>query len=513
MKRTIGIIVVGGLCGTVGFLFGTAQRDARHTEHGSVLSVTEHRAPQVTPPHVPLQTPPADTTSPSDQLMDLQSMPDSYERNAALKQFFAKWAEIDPEEALLAADQYPRAQFLDLRDEIVFAWAKKSPEKALDFWATLPNSSSRFALLERISTDLAARSVGEALSFYAEVQHPMVRDILRDKIACELARSDPEAGLKWITETLHGDARNQALSSMATTLARVDAAQATDFIAALPQNTFRADMECMLVNEWSMYDPCRALEWVDKQASGAQHDQLLQISTHAIAYNLPEFAAAHLAEMAPSMQSEIASIVGETLATKDPKAAFAWVETVEDPELRLQALSSAVNAWASADAFGALEYALASEDVDARESMLRFIIDPMSDENPEMAARQLERLPEGEIRDDAFVAIAEEWFNVDPAEAEEWLLKQPDGAAFNAAVASVAAGMVGRDPVYALEWVNTIPEIESRQDALTAVMSDLLSRGTQYALSAVEQSGLPEAEKQQLRSQVITLNGQYSDDQ
>ncbi len=445
--------------------------------------------------------------SPEQALAYLKNLPYSPSRQVALRTVFETWAETDPEEAIKQAGaQLTSVEFFEVRDDLVSSWARHSVDEALVYWKDLPNDAHRHRLLQRLSYEIAGRDVDEAMRLLAATSHPMIEDLLRYSIINEMAKREPDKAIQWIQETEKGVAQNQSLSALVSGVAQYDPKKASAILKHLPEFGARDEIQLVVAREWSIHHLEEAFQWIGNQPSGRKRDALYQAAAHHFAYNKPEDAAQKIDQMPAAIRAEMAGIIGESLAIKDPVAAFQWVETLADPAVKQEALGSTIRRWAQQDPAQALKYAVEVEaNHEDRNAMLRFIIDPLAADHPEAASASLDQFPEGEIRAEALATIAKNWYLTDPEKAHHWLLNLPENGAYNEAITRVATGVVETNPGYALDLLNTIPDEGIRLDSANAILADLLLLGAEEATRTVVNSSLSQSEKEQLQEQIENM--------
>ena len=125
--------------------------------------------------------------------------------------------------------------------------------------------------------------------------------------------------------------------------------------------------------------------------------------------------------------------IAETWAISDYDAASSWINTLSGEE-QIAARSEAVEALASID--------------------------------PQRAAGEALRLPEGETRDELVADVSGDWAREDPAGALEWLTQNGSAAAQEDGVGRVVGSLAREDSAAALEFIDGQQAGEIRDSAV-----------------------------------------------
>jgi hypothetical protein len=174
-------------------------------------------------------------------------------------------------------------------------------------------------------------------------------------------------------------------------------------------------------------------------------------------------ALARLQDMRPGPGRRLATfeLIGRW-AQLDPEAALAHIADLSDPKMRHDLRLKGIEGWASQEPAAALEFALeaevelvakSKEEVKAGfaktrdlDSAFKFITSLASDANPapgwtvaqgvealyqnddQAVILWVERLPPGEVREQAVVGMVNQWARHDPDSASQWVEEHADPA-------------------------------------------------------------------------------------
>jgi hypothetical protein len=150
------------------------------------------------------------------------------------------------------------------------------------------------------------------------------------------AAKDLDGALTWALQLTNSDERNEALEAVCFGLARKDPAHAVEMAQTLQQP--ESVMEG-LVQQWAARDIVPALVWVNDQAVGDQHDQLMQRVAFDLSQTDPTDAAGLVMEQIPPgpVQDEAVMTVLHQWGNQNLQAAASWVQTFPNGQLQERA--------------------------------------------------------------------------------------------------------------------------------------------------------------------------------
>jgi hypothetical protein len=171
----------------------------------------------------------------------------------------------------------------------------------------------------------------------------------------------------------------------------------------------------------------------------------------------------------------IASNIGSQLASRDARAAAAYVDRLPQ-ELREPWLQEVAVQYAAQDPEGASAWITGFQGDPGYDAMLGQMVARVAQSDPRIAARMLLSAP-GEIQQGVADNIAAGWAQSDLAGAARWASGLNDESARSSAVRSVANSWAYRDPGAAQRWAANLPNDADRDAALAAVLTRLTRDG------------------------------------
>ena len=225
-------------------------------------------------------------------------------RRRTLKAAFQAWATVDAPAAMAAlADMEgtglpPGAQY-----DIIHTWAEADPKAAFE-WARAQKQTLENMHLAIIPLQVLARSAPEqALALAEELGEPRLAQAL-DAITGTWAATDPAAAAAWVAaagpeaqqaavqvahayaqaspskaiawaERLPAETKRLALPSVVQALALESPDEASDVVAAIRDQTMRAEASAALVTAWAQTAPEDASRWIARNATAEERPRLL----------------------------------------------------------------------------------------------------------------------------------------------------------------------------------------------------------------------------------------------
>lgn len=145
----------------------------------------------------------------------VRSLPESPAKIKAELQTAYRWTELDP----LAASAYAaEAQNLQLVKTVAGKWAEANPAAALDWGATLPESTAQARALSGAAAAWAQTDPRAAASYAARLDEPGLRADVAASVASSWAFNDPQAAGDWVRSLPADASRDLAVGELCNAL-------------------------------------------------------------------------------------------------------------------------------------------------------------------------------------------------------------------------------------------------------------------------------------------------------
>jgi hypothetical protein len=442
---------------------------------------------------------------------------DTAARSSAALRVGAAWVHSDPIAAYTAGDTLPRELQLAYRNSVAREWAETdtaaflsyaNDQPALDDF--LPGLMHAMAVdPERVYQVAAAHPalpIGEGFNTYVTVHRTAFTD---------LVMTDPDRAFR-ILETINDAERHRDLTNaLAEAYGRSRPAEAVAWARSLqPRN---AVLEASAI-AYSTADFDQKLTWLDEFEDPVDltpyarnpfiatwgyisYLMALRAGGHpdraAIASQLLERGDERSMDLLGRMTNTwvgydpggaldwmlasgeidpfIAANIGGQLAQRDAKAAAAYTERLPE-ELRMPWLQQIASEYARQDAAGATGWIAQFQGQPGYDDMLGQAIVQAAQTDPQSAAQML-LLASGEMQRNVAGSVASGWARSDLAGAARWAVGLRDASAREAALNTVGNSWAYRDPQAAQRWAANLPSGEVRDQALSAVLSQLTRDG------------------------------------
>ncbi|MCH2065529.1 MAG: hypothetical protein MK194_17600, partial [Roseibacillus sp.] len=186
----------------------------------------------------------------------------------------------------------------------------------------------------------------------------------------------------------------------------------------------------------------------------------------------------------------MSTIAGEMLE-EGLDSAKAWVDTINDPDLRGGALSRVAESAVREDLEGAIEWVTQYADEEAGQRAVNRVANEWAEDDPQAVLTWADSLPDA-AKAEAYGEAFEEWTRQDATAAGEYLTNMEASPARDSAVEEFATTLSREDPATAIQWANSISDGEARTETLTQVARSWYYRDREAATQWIETSGLPE---------------------
>lgn len=311
-------------------------------------------------------------------------MPPGSGTNGALAILFARWAGLDPREALdfalrmdaahrdqavqsivyTMAGSDPAAAF-DLFDSIppdqrpnamwtIFpAWARSAPDAAARTAAQLPDGDERNSALLCVASQWASTDPGAAIAWIRSLSEGTVRDDTLMKAVTQ----NPTGVAEFLLDLPAGDLQSRAFRQIAIQWAQNDVVAALEWATQLPPGTAQQEALASVVSEWGTRDAPAAAEYASQLPAGDTQERALRNVMLRWAANDPVGAADWLDQM-PAGASRDAAITSLTskIRSQSPEIAAAWAQSISNESIRSTEVEQIVRTWMRTDATGARKW-------------------------------------------------------------------------------------------------------------------------------------------------------------
>lgn len=335
-----------------------------------------------------------------DEARRLQSRPIA-ENQAEILLIHARWAEMDPLEALAHARSMGAAGE-GARRAALESWAGYAPEQAAEYFST---HSAEFL-----------SSPGS----FAGGEPAAGRDLAAALLARAWAKQDPEAAFHWAESIGAGGSR--AMVAALGEVARTNPTLAVQLAGGMNGGD-RTKANAEIANQWGAQDFRQAEKWIHGLPANEQATAMAK-AIAGLSIRDPQAAARHLDAMESGTSRDMA--VPELIrnwVSKDTPAAIDWLTSLTDEQARRNGMPHLVSAMAAQDNAEALDFVKKLPQGRAQDAGMAAYIRA----DTKTAAPDLLRLTEG-ITDDAdrgqsIALIVSRWQLEDAAAASEYVRK------------------------------------------------------------------------------------------
>jgi hypothetical protein len=247
------------------------------------------------------------------------------------------------------------------------------------------------------------------------------------------AANDPDAALRWADAHHQGDDANPYLTGIIQGIAATDPERATKLLAGMPFSEERGEALNALLPFIAAKGGDAARAWVDS----IQDEQLR------------DGAIARLAEQ---------------LAAKEPKATADWL-LANPGQASLRQLDDVIASWMDQDKTAAMSYYDTLPAGEARTGALRGIVNTMALENPREAARFMDSHP-ADTNDQVIQQFVWHSSQEDPVLAADYIARISNPREQENLYNRMLTGWLRRDPAAATGWIQSNPLPEAVQQRL-----------------------------------------------
>lgn len=283
-------------------------------------------------------------------------------RNFAVNRYFTKLALVDPDEAYRRLAALPGSQMNDrLIPEIGRQMAKQDIHKALVWYQSLPQSSTKSETYSKILVEYIAKSPDQAASTVVQMPETELKSQLMSRLAVTMGTQDMDKAFKWIADQKWTPAVWGAYQALAS--------------------------------HWSQRDPVASIAfWMEnpdpKAKEALLNDAISPLIQKAFDQSLPLIQS-----MPPGVaRDKGARLYARTAYANDPDQAVAWLDSLESGHFRDTAARGIVETSVSTNPERAVEVASQIVDNQMRLDLLKMSLTDIALRTPERAAKLLDGL-------------------------------------------------------------------------------------------------------------------------
>jgi hypothetical protein len=428
----------------------------------------------------------ADARGVESLLIVARALSDRNVRAFALDVLLARYAELDPSEAVAAAKELdvPSSSLVPLYQ----AWLTSSLAAALASLGALEDPKKT-----EVATGLLALvSDDDALVARVIAVLPAQPRALYANALGELARMSPAEALARAGKIADAAQRRDAVNRVLSMWARSDPRAVADYLAGLDPKAQRDAARSGVWQQIAMAAPELALEraeMVPQELRG----QIQGFAIQTLAQRDPKAALARFEQMPQGAvgRNGMLPMIARSYAMRDPEGALAWARAQQPPQPGVMA--AVISGLADKDPAQAFD--LASEIASPLEQTqaLQSVVNLSVMRDPASLGPLLERvlaMPNGAQRQMLVQMALNSLASSDPDKAVEWLIANP-GQAPNA-VQQVASTFARTDPARAVSYSSRLTG-DARVPWLRGVANAYAQVDSRGALEWVEQlRGTPE---------------------
>ncbi len=214
-------------------------------------------------------------SNPASALRWFSGLEDGDIKNQSRALILNQVAKSDPQRALDFANQLPEGKDQSqLITQALATLGAKDPNEALAAAQRLPEGASRKAGLDAVVTQIAGSNLAEAQKLMAELP-PNTLSNAGATIAAALVKQSPDKALEWAATLPDGQSKESAFGGIAREWASRDVAAAATWLDTLAAGSARNSAVASFANRTAPRDPEGATIWASTLPSGAQRTSVL----------------------------------------------------------------------------------------------------------------------------------------------------------------------------------------------------------------------------------------------
>ncbi|MGY8686482.1 MAG: hypothetical protein ACKVHP_01890, partial [Verrucomicrobiales bacterium] len=340
-------------------------------------------------------------------------------RREALKIVGQEWAEGDPLGVLdwISNTEVSAYERETMRSSALEAYAKRDAKAAMDLLANM-DPAVRNRALPGAMRRLMDQDPDAAIAWIRDEPDSFAKFRTLKNSVYALANKAPEETIALARE--FPEIKDNALSNAFSSLASNDLQAALDKAAEWKNDPEYANIMSNIAAGYGNKNPEEALEWANGLEEGVRENAMGSAMSR-LARNDPSAAIKHLDDLGigqddPVFKNSVRQIAS-SWAQQDPVSASEWINTLPNPELQTQAISTVADRWADIDPVSASEWIGGLSEGPARDQAATQLINQIQRDDPESAAAWAASIGDENQRNNALSNVFRQWTSMDPNSA------------------------------------------------------------------------------------------------
>jgi hypothetical protein len=365
------------------------------------------------------------TTPPGDLAARVEQVRAEKKTDARLSALgeIAKTLSLDeiPEALRIANGLSSLRERMALGDMTLRRWGDLAPADAFAHVAALPEGYSKVETLRSVAVAFA-KADGQAAAKAALQMKPGRARLEAIQLAAETwAGSDLKSALQWARDLPAGPVKEEALRKIYFVWVHADPVAAAPVVAELPANEIRNALLMNIAANWAALDPAAAIRWTQALPAGEEQDLVRVIAIESWANADPRAAGEFAQKLAPPLRFRAILAVLDRWATQDPHQAFLWTSRQADRFLSERGIPQILTTCASVCPEDAARWIEQLAIGPLRDNAIGAYIDSVQSWNAEAATRLAAITSDPDVRRQRVDTCWHQWLVLDPEGAKRWL--------------------------------------------------------------------------------------------
>lgn len=380
-------------------------------------------------------------------LFELDRIVSTHERHAALMIAFQRLTELDAPSALALARTASFAEVVEFERAVWAAWARSDYESALDYAADQSGAELRRAAQ---SLYVAFGYLGNETAADIERRLGVEPDYLvRSRYLESLADESMEKAIAYADALPPGPYQQEAVGWLAFYAVSRDPLSAPGYEKRFRRVPVQMFYRNAIAQMQARADPLGAVQRLLAKDGGANPTAFYQaMSALAAADTDTAIAVIDSIESTAVRQRAVYAVAG-VMAAKDPDRALVWArerDALLPGNGNTQAFARVLQTIAYDDPQRAMDELLSIDNVQLRSNAIWAVVNPMTREQPAVAAAIISQIDSNSLREQAEQVLAQGWLQNDAEAAVEWMLGL-DKSRSEQLLSSMSSFVVGRQEI------------------------------------------------------------------
>ena len=388
--------------------------------------------------------------------------------------------------------------------EIALVWLEENVDESIKWVKAHTKGTELSATMVEMIGPIAKIDFKKAYEYLPLAGTGTFRQEAIRRLVIELSQSDLKNTLEWVKALPVGATKEYALSICLRSWVKEDATKAGNFVLNIPEGSFKNNSIRSFAYEWGhINSPKKVMEWANQNISNSDLTTMVHSDMFIVWSNTaPSEAAKYIVslEQKEGVWQHIQQVF-ENFYRNSGEEALAFAETIEDVDIRRQALTATIKAMANIEPRRAMEYY--DKHLKADQTFYDLYIEIVkiwAPANPWQVLDHMAKNHDEPLFQGGFTFVLNEWFDYEPQYLLTLIEQIKEDKYFDIAMYRYIrrAFKSGSDYNYLFVLAQKIHDQEKRYDIMLHIIDNWPQLNKKQKTEKISNAEIPQQQKNKL---------------